>query len=194
MDLAKKYIEYMDLPEDQRGTTFDDFFDWVDVPVEQRTDFAVAAILNRAQKLLDKTHCHRTYYELEDWHWKHIKERGMEKDVKVWFIDLDGFDEEYVKQGTIIGHDVHIEGDVMLRVEWEYTRDWHVHESIWVTDEDKRSGTTVETSNKLVYMGWCFHTKVEAIECAKRVLKTKISNLGSEIKYLRKKLAKVERI
>jgi len=51
-DLARKYIEYMDLPQDKRGTTFNDFFDWVDVPMEQRTDFLVAAILNRAQLLL----------------------------------------------------------------------------------------------------------------------------------------------
>ena len=52
MDLAQKYIEYMDMPKDERGTTFNDFFDWVEVPYEQRTDFAIGAILNRAQKLL----------------------------------------------------------------------------------------------------------------------------------------------
>lgn len=51
-DLAQKYIDYMDMPKEKRGTTFNDFFDWVDVPVEQRTDFLVGAILNRAQLLL----------------------------------------------------------------------------------------------------------------------------------------------
>jgi hypothetical protein len=50
MDLAKKYLEYLD--KDDRGETFDDFFDWIDVPCEQRSDFVIGAILNRAQKLL----------------------------------------------------------------------------------------------------------------------------------------------
>jgi hypothetical protein len=51
-DLGRKYLEYMDMPEDKRGTTFNDFFDWVNVPMEQRTDFLTGAILNRAQKLI----------------------------------------------------------------------------------------------------------------------------------------------
>jgi hypothetical protein len=193
-DLAKKYIEYMDLPEGERGTTFDDFFDWVDVPVEQRTDFAVAAILNRAQKLLDKTHQHRTYYQLENYHWKRINDEGKTKGVKVWFPDLDGFDEDYVKEGTIIEHDIHLEGEVMVRVEWEYTRNFHIADHIWVTDEKDRSGETTHTSNKLIFMDWTFFNKVEAIECARRILNRKIGNHEEKIKYLKKKLDAVERI
>lgn len=50
--LGKRYLEYCDIPEEERGTTFDDFFDWVGVPLEQRNNFAVGAILNRAQKIV----------------------------------------------------------------------------------------------------------------------------------------------
>ena len=50
--LAVKYIEYLD--KEDRGTTFNDFFDWVGVKEENRTDFAVAAILNRVRKILEK--------------------------------------------------------------------------------------------------------------------------------------------
>ena len=52
-DLAEKYIEYMDLPEDERGTTFNDFFDWVGISPELRNDFVVGAILNRVNKLMN---------------------------------------------------------------------------------------------------------------------------------------------
>ena len=46
---AVKYLEYMDMEE--RGETFDDFFDWLGVPVNQRNDFVVAAILKQAAKI-----------------------------------------------------------------------------------------------------------------------------------------------
>jgi len=49
--LAVKYLEYLELED--RGTTFNDFFDWVEVPMENRTDFAVAAILNQAQNIYE---------------------------------------------------------------------------------------------------------------------------------------------
>jgi hypothetical protein len=48
--LAFKYLEYMD--KEDRGETFDDFFDWVGIKKQFRTDFAVAAILNQAQKII----------------------------------------------------------------------------------------------------------------------------------------------
>lgn len=52
-DLGQKYLDYLDLPEDQRGTTFNDFFDWVGIPEDQRNDFVTAAILKRAQEIID---------------------------------------------------------------------------------------------------------------------------------------------
>jgi len=52
MDLSKKYLEYCDKPEEERGVTFDDFFEWVGIPPEQRTKFLVGSILNRAQKII----------------------------------------------------------------------------------------------------------------------------------------------
>lgn len=53
--LAVKYIEYLELQDvimGGLGNTFNDFFDWVGVPMENRTDFAVAAILKNARELL----------------------------------------------------------------------------------------------------------------------------------------------
>ena len=47
--LAVKYLEYLEL--ENRGTTFNDFFDWVGIPMENRTNFAVAAILKQALEL-----------------------------------------------------------------------------------------------------------------------------------------------
>ncbi len=51
--LAVSYIEYMD--KEDHGKTFNDFFDWVGVPMENRTDFAVAAILKNAREILINT-------------------------------------------------------------------------------------------------------------------------------------------
>jgi hypothetical protein len=50
--LAVKYIEYMDKDKADRGETFDDFFNWADVPKKNRSDFAVAAILKQAKEIL----------------------------------------------------------------------------------------------------------------------------------------------
>jgi len=47
--LAVKYIEY--LGKEDRGKTFNDFFDWVGIPMRNRTDFAVAAILKQAMEI-----------------------------------------------------------------------------------------------------------------------------------------------
>jgi len=44
--LAVKYLEYMD--REDRGETFNDFFNWVKLPLEQRSDFVVGAIIKQA--------------------------------------------------------------------------------------------------------------------------------------------------
>lgn len=51
-NLAVKYLEYIDNPENE-GKTFDDFFDWVGIEPEYRTNFAVAAILKNAREIFD---------------------------------------------------------------------------------------------------------------------------------------------
>ena len=47
--LAVKYLEYLD--KEDCGETFNDFFDWVGIPMEQRTGFATAAILKQAMEI-----------------------------------------------------------------------------------------------------------------------------------------------
>ena len=51
MDLAKKYIEYIDDPRHSEST-FNDFFDWVGIPMKNRTNFAVAAILKNVRNII----------------------------------------------------------------------------------------------------------------------------------------------
>ena len=49
--LAVCYLEYLEL--ENRGQTFNDFFDWVGIPMENRTNFAVAAILKQARDIVE---------------------------------------------------------------------------------------------------------------------------------------------
>lgn len=56
----------------------------------------------------------RTYYELEDWHWDMIKKAGFKKGMKVWVARDDYYYD--VAEGTIKEFDVHIEGEVEIRV------------------------------------------------------------------------------
>lgn len=50
-DLAKLFVDYMkELPENS-NKTMDDFFDHVNLPINLRNDFAVAAILKQAKEL-----------------------------------------------------------------------------------------------------------------------------------------------
>lgn len=55
-DLAVQFIEYVKKLQkgEVSGNSWNDFFDYVDVSVEHRTDFGVAAILKQAREILDK--------------------------------------------------------------------------------------------------------------------------------------------
>jgi len=52
--LAHKYLEYLD--KEDRGNTYNDFFDWVGIPIEQRSDFVIAAILKQALEIQEVDH------------------------------------------------------------------------------------------------------------------------------------------
>lgn len=54
--LALQFIEYVKLLNagQVKDNTFDGFYDWVDVTVRNRSDFASAAILNQVRKILEK--------------------------------------------------------------------------------------------------------------------------------------------
>lgn len=54
--LAAKYLEYLDKPD--RGETYNDFFDWVGIPMYQRNDFAVTAILKQAMEICERKENH----------------------------------------------------------------------------------------------------------------------------------------
>jgi hypothetical protein len=49
MDLAEKYVEYMGklARGEVKGNTWNDFYDYCDIPPKDRTDFASAAILKQ---------------------------------------------------------------------------------------------------------------------------------------------------
>jgi hypothetical protein len=51
--LAVKYIEYMDRDEKDPGNTWDDFFDWVGLPIKCRKDLFVGLIIEQAREILN---------------------------------------------------------------------------------------------------------------------------------------------
>ena len=52
--LALQFIEYVKLLNagKVKDNTFNGFYDWVNVPVQNRSDFASAAILNQVKKII----------------------------------------------------------------------------------------------------------------------------------------------
>ena len=58
----------------------------------------------------------RTYYKLEDYHWKTIKERGLSKGTKVW-VARGRYDYDVAK-GTITDFGIHFEGEIEVRVKF----------------------------------------------------------------------------
>jgi hypothetical protein len=124
----------------------------------------------------------RTYYELEDWHWDMINDRGMVKGKKVWFADIDDSD-KMVNEGIITGHDVHIEGDVELKIKVVKEYDYSVPDNIWVEDETKRKSVERYEYTKTVFMDNCFDTREEAVERGIFLLVTRIKVLESRVEY-----------
>ncbi len=53
--LAVKFIDYVKLLNagEVKDNTFDGFYDWINLPVELRSDFASAAILKQASEILE---------------------------------------------------------------------------------------------------------------------------------------------
>lgn len=51
--IAKQYVDYIEagMPN---GVTWDDFFEYIEIPEKHRSNFAVAAILKQAQELVNK--------------------------------------------------------------------------------------------------------------------------------------------
>ena len=54
MNLAEQYVKKIKSLPPESNYTWDDFFDEMKVPVESRTDFAVAAILKQAKTIHDE--------------------------------------------------------------------------------------------------------------------------------------------
>ena len=52
--LAEEFLNYVNLLNEGKveDNTFDGFYDWAGIPMEQRSDFASAAILKQATKIL----------------------------------------------------------------------------------------------------------------------------------------------
>ena len=57
--LAVKYLEYLD--KEIPDATFNDFFDWAEVPTELRNNFGVAAILKQAAEIKEGRHPNERY-------------------------------------------------------------------------------------------------------------------------------------
>lgn len=128
----------------------------------------------------------RTYYELEDYHWDMINEKGFIKGSIVWFADLHSHN-EIIETGVVIGHDIHIEGDIELKV--EITKEYKKYpDEIWDTSDK----VDTYTYTKTVFMDDCFFNKEDAIVDGKTRLKSRIKTLGDRIKYERKKLKELE--
>ena len=51
---AEKYLEYLGKSDRPDDDTWNDFFDWAGLPMEQRSDFIIAAILKQAQEIIQE--------------------------------------------------------------------------------------------------------------------------------------------
>jgi len=58
----------------------------------------------------------RTYYKLEDYHWETIKEHGLSEGKEVW-VARGRYDYDVAK-GTVSEFDIHIEGEIEVKVKF----------------------------------------------------------------------------
>ena len=132
----------------------------------------------------------RTYDELQSWHYSEIERSGLKVGDEVWF--LDPFLEEKVVKGTIQKFKIHWTGEniIMVDVEYPEVHNWRVHESIWVSDESGREGTSTDICHGTVYFNTVCKTKQEALKIQIAIHEKKISQLESNIKYQKKKIEK----
>lgn len=130
----------------------------------------------------------QTYYKLEDYHWEEINNRGFNINQEVYFVDVDSYDNKIINIGKIIGHIIDIEGSIELKLEIIERYVEHIPDDVFsVEDETQREYTYI----KEVFMDNCFFNKNNAIKYAKNIIKNRIKNYESKIKYEFKKLKKL---
>lgn len=121
----------------------------------------------------------QTYYELEDYHWDQIKREGYTKGTEVWFIKSSLNSDDLIEKGTITGHDITIEGDILLKIEVEKEE----KSDVFDTNENRKIKTNYEA-----YMSFSYFSEEKAIKRLKNIFKSKIKSLESRIEYYNKKL------
>jgi hypothetical protein len=119
----------------------------------------------------------RTYYDLEDYHWDMIKDKGLEKDKKVWVAITTNY--RFGPQEAIVdGFDIHFEGEieveVKLKVEEPY--DWDANPK----DYDSIPFT--------VFMYQVYDTKEQAVTFLRTWIRNKIRRFNETIKYYENQL------
>jgi len=126
----------------------------------------------------------RTYYKLEDYHYKQIKEEGFEKGQKVWFFSKSDYK---VKQGVIIGFGIHLLGDIEISVQTEEVCERTYPENVWGLPDKTETYIIEHTETAYLYHS-IFHTEEETRKALKENIKNKIEHLEYEINYLEESL------
>ena len=122
----------------------------------------------------------RTYYKLEDYHWEMIKERGLEKGTKVWVAKIRSYELE-VQEAIVEGFDIHIEGEVEVRVRFKEKprNEWNVNPPEY------------EMLPQTVFMFQVYHKKEQALTFLKKHIDSTITRLNDSINYYKKELQKL---
>jgi len=119
----------------------------------------------------------RTYYDLEDYHWKMIEKAGLKKDKKVW-VAATRYGDIGVTRAIVDNFDIHIEGEIEVgvKLKLDEPRDWDANPR----DYDMLPST--------VFMYQVYHTKEEALKFLRKSIRGKIKELSRSIRYYMKEL------
>jgi len=124
----------------------------------------------------------QTYYKLEDYHWREINKKGFVVGAEVWFFNDSFFDDPIIKNGIIVGHDISIEGDILLKIE--------VIEKLEL-DEFSTKENIIKTT-KESYLSFTSFDREEVVKRFKTAMYNRIKRCEIEIKFFKKQIEKVE--
>jgi hypothetical protein len=119
----------------------------------------------------------RTYYDLEDYHWDMIKDKGLKKDKKVWVAITTSY--KFGPQEAIItGFDIHFEGEIEIEVKLkaEEPYDW---------DANPKEYDAIPST---VFMYQVHDTKEQTVAFLRTWIRNKIRRFNETIKYYENQL------
>lgn len=130
------------------------------------------------------------YKELGRYDKEYADRTGFLEGKEVWFIDTDGFDDEWIKKGKIIGYNEGFDRELLLEIEYEEEKSVRWSDDIWVVNENERARSYIRNESTKVVPDIVSFDRDTVIKRGERIFENNVAFAESKLKHEINKLKK----